>query len=152
MQSKILQTTMDIIFWKFLLLYQIFFSPQVQQSVIISSKHGIYQLLEKLPSDLKLMILRNQERSRKSKNFILPMTTPRSKAPLSPTIQIFYQPSLLPHFSARNYWTYTSQQGYGRFFINQQNSKSWGSSDDYKYIHLAFLNIYICMFTSIFCS
>ena len=41
MQSKILQTTMDIIFWEFLLLYQIFFSPQVQRSVIISTKHGI---------------------------------------------------------------------------------------------------------------
>ena len=64
MQSKILQTTMDIIFWEFLLLYQIFFSPQVQRSVIISTKHGIYPLLEKLPNDLRLRILRNQERSR----------------------------------------------------------------------------------------
>ena len=34
---------MDII-WEFLLLYQKFFSPQVQRSVIISNKHGIYEL------------------------------------------------------------------------------------------------------------
>ena len=30
--------------------------------------------------------------------------------------------------------------------INQQNSKSWGSSDDYKYLHLAFLNIYMYVY------
>ena len=35
---------MDIILWEFLLFYQIFFSPQVQWSVIISNKHGIYEL------------------------------------------------------------------------------------------------------------
>ena len=30
-------TTMDIIFWDFLILYQIFFSPQVKRSVIVSN-------------------------------------------------------------------------------------------------------------------
>ena len=59
MQKIILQTTMDIIFWEFLLLYQIFFSPQVQESMIISNKHGIYQLPDELPKELSLRILEN---------------------------------------------------------------------------------------------
>ena len=50
---------MDIIFWEFLLLYQIFFSPQVQRSVIISNKHGICELPDELPKDLRLRILGN---------------------------------------------------------------------------------------------
>ena len=50
---------MDIIFWEFLLLYQIFFSPQMQRSVIISNKHGIYDLPDELPKDLRLRILGN---------------------------------------------------------------------------------------------
>ena len=50
---------MDIIFWEFLLFYQIFFSPQVQRSVIISNKHGIYELPDELPKDLRLRILGN---------------------------------------------------------------------------------------------
>ena len=32
---------MGIIFWEFLLFYQIFFSPQVQGRMIISNKYGI---------------------------------------------------------------------------------------------------------------
>ena len=30
------------------------FSPQVKRSVIISNKHGIYELLHELPNDLRL--------------------------------------------------------------------------------------------------
>ena len=41
---------MGITFWDFLLLYQIFFSPKVKRYVIISNKHGIYEL----PNDLRL--------------------------------------------------------------------------------------------------
>ena len=59
MQNKILKKTMNIIFWQFLLLYQILFLPQVKQSVIIRNKHGIYELLEELPKDLRLRILGN---------------------------------------------------------------------------------------------
>ena len=40
---------MDIIFWDFLILYQNLFSPQVKRSVIISNKHGTYEL----PNDLR---------------------------------------------------------------------------------------------------
>ena len=50
---------MDILFWELLLLNQIFFSPQVQQSVTISNKHGIYELPDELPKDLRLRISGN---------------------------------------------------------------------------------------------
>ena len=39
--------------------YQIFLSPQVKGSVIISNKHGIYELLQELQNDLALKILGN---------------------------------------------------------------------------------------------
>ena len=42
----------DIIFEDFLTLYQNLLSPQVKQSVIISNKHVIYELLHQLPNDL----------------------------------------------------------------------------------------------------
>ena len=61
---------MDIIFSVFLILYQIFFSPQVKRSVIISNKHGTYELPHDLPNDLRLKILGNWERSGKPQNFI----------------------------------------------------------------------------------
>ena len=38
MQKKILQTTMVILFWEVLMFYQIFFSPQVKRSLIVSNK------------------------------------------------------------------------------------------------------------------
>ena len=37
-------TVIDIKLWGFLMLYQIFLSPQVKRSAIISNKHGIYEL------------------------------------------------------------------------------------------------------------
>ena len=37
--------------------YQIFLTPQVKQSAIISNKHGLYELPYDLPNNLK--ILRN---------------------------------------------------------------------------------------------
>ena len=43
----------DIIFWDFLIVYQIFFSPQVKRSMIINNKHFIYELPHKLPNDLR---------------------------------------------------------------------------------------------------
>ena len=39
--------------------YQIFFSPQEKQCAIITYKHGIYELPDELPNDLKLRILGN---------------------------------------------------------------------------------------------
>ena len=50
---------MGIIFREFFILYQIFFSPQVKQSMFIIDKHGIYELPHKLPSNLNLRILGN---------------------------------------------------------------------------------------------
>ena len=48
--------------------YQIFLSPQVKGSVIISNKNGIYKLPHKLPSDLRLRILGKLERLGKSQS------------------------------------------------------------------------------------
>ena len=48
-----------VIFWDLLIFYQILFSPQVKRSVIISNKHGIYELLLELPNDLRLNKLEN---------------------------------------------------------------------------------------------
>ena len=53
------------IFWDF---DQIFFSPQGKQNVIVSNKHGIYELPHELPNDLTLRILRNLEISGKYQN------------------------------------------------------------------------------------
>ena len=39
--------------------YPIFVSSQVEQNVIVSNKHGIYNLPHELPSDLRLRILGN---------------------------------------------------------------------------------------------
>ena len=50
---------MDI-FLEFLILYQIFLSPQVKQSVIIIDRHGIYELPHELLNNLKFRILGNQ--------------------------------------------------------------------------------------------
>ena len=45
-----------------------FLPPQLQRTVIISNKHGIYELPHELPNDFKLRILRNQDILRKSQN------------------------------------------------------------------------------------
>ena len=50
---------MDVILSDLLILYKMFFSPQVKRSVIISNKHGIYELPHELPNDLRLKILEN---------------------------------------------------------------------------------------------
>ena len=52
-QKKVLQTIIVVIFRDFVMFYQIFFSPQVKQSVIISNKHVIYGLPHELPYDLR---------------------------------------------------------------------------------------------------
>ena len=49
---------------------KIFVSPQVKQIVIISNKHGIYELPQKLPNDFRLRTLGNKEISRRSQNFM----------------------------------------------------------------------------------
>ena len=49
-----MSTTMNIIFWDFLIFYQIFFSLQIKRSVINSNEHGIYKLPQELPNGLRL--------------------------------------------------------------------------------------------------
>ena len=61
---------MDIIFWDFLILNQIFFSAELKQSVIISDKHGIYELPHELPNNLRPRIMGNYEISGNCLNFM----------------------------------------------------------------------------------
>ena len=46
-------TIMFIIFLDFSMFYQIFLSPQVKRGVIITFKHGLYELPHELLSDLE---------------------------------------------------------------------------------------------------
>ena len=48
-----------VIFWDFLMFYQIFFSLQEKRSMIISNKNIIYKLPHKSLNNLRLMILGN---------------------------------------------------------------------------------------------
>ena len=57
MEKNIYQRFSLIIFWDFLMIYQIFFSLQVERCAIITYKHGIYKLPHELPNGLRLMIL-----------------------------------------------------------------------------------------------
>ena len=41
------------------MLLQIFLAPQVKRNTIIATKHGIYELPNELPIDLRLWILEN---------------------------------------------------------------------------------------------
>ena len=50
---------MVTIFRDFLMFDQIFFSPQVKQSAIISNKHDNYELSHELPNNLTIRILGN---------------------------------------------------------------------------------------------
>ena len=43
--------------------YQIFLSPQVKRWVIITYKHGIYELPHVLPNDLRLKEIRKYQES-----------------------------------------------------------------------------------------
>ena len=61
---------MEIILWDLLMFYQIFLSPQVKRSVIISNKQGAYELPQELPNDLRPRILENKEKSGESPNLL----------------------------------------------------------------------------------
>ena len=67
-------TIIFIIFWDFLMFYQIFFSSQVKRSAMISNKHGIYELSHELSHE-----------SRKSQNFIDFKLVPIPLPPSPPT-------------------------------------------------------------------
>ena len=62
-------TILAIIFWDVLMFHKIFLSPQVKRIVIISNKHGIYELPNELPNDFRVRILGNQEMSGRSQIF-----------------------------------------------------------------------------------
>ena len=48
-----------MIFWTFLILYEIFVSLQMRQSKIISNKHNMCELPQVLPNVLRIRILEN---------------------------------------------------------------------------------------------
>ena len=48
-----------ILFWDFLMFYQVLLSPQVKRCAIITYKHGIYELPHELPNNFRLRILGN---------------------------------------------------------------------------------------------
>ena len=50
--------------------YQIYFSPEVKRCVIITYAHGIYELPQKFPNNLRLKISGNYEKSGKCLNLI----------------------------------------------------------------------------------
>ena len=50
--------------------YEIFLSPHGKRSTIVSNKHDLYKLPHKLPNNLRLKILENQEISGESQNFL----------------------------------------------------------------------------------
>ena len=58
---------MEIILWDFLMFYQIFLSPQVKQSAIVSNKQGVYELPHEFPNDLRLRLIGNTKKSGKSR-------------------------------------------------------------------------------------
>ena len=47
-----------------------FHFPASEKSMIIRNEHGIYELPNKLPNDVRLTILENQKTSEKSQTFI----------------------------------------------------------------------------------
>ena len=49
---------------------QIFLTQQLKQSIVISNKHGIYELPHDLPNHLRLRILENQEKFGESQDLI----------------------------------------------------------------------------------
>ena len=61
-------TIIFIIFWDFLMSYQIFLSPQIKQCAVITYKHGIYELPHKLLNDSRLTILETWKIPGKSVN------------------------------------------------------------------------------------
>ena len=50
--------------------YQIFYPLQMKQRAIISNKQGVYELPHELLNDLRVSILRYEEKSRKSQTFL----------------------------------------------------------------------------------
>ena len=59
MQTKILQAIIFVIWLDFLMIDQIFPSPQVERCMIITYKHDMYELPYYLPMDLRLGTLEN---------------------------------------------------------------------------------------------
>ena len=64
-RKKVLQTIMVILLSEFLIIDQIFLLPQLKLSVVISIKHGAYDLSNDLQNELRLRNLRKLGNIRK---------------------------------------------------------------------------------------
>ena len=61
-------TIIFIIFWDFLMFYQIFLSSQVKQCAIITYKHDIHELFHELPNDLSENFVNTSKKLLKKRN------------------------------------------------------------------------------------
>ena len=52
--------------------YQVFFSPQVKRCVIITYKHGICELPDKFPKNLRQLVKLGNQRIRKYQEILEP--------------------------------------------------------------------------------
>ena len=75
-------TIIEIILWNFLNLYQVFLSPQVKRSPIISNKQSLYEFTHELPNNLRLRILGNYEKSGKSQKSFTRIVVRKTLFPL----------------------------------------------------------------------
>ena len=85
--NPILTTITFIIFWDFLIVKKVFYSPQVKRSVIISNKlvYKVCHLPHELPNDLRFRILgKYKENVKISLNYCLVLSpSPRNENPTS---------------------------------------------------------------------
>ena len=61
-------TIIFIIFWDFLMFYQIFLSSQVKRCAIITYRHGIHELFHELPNDLSENFVNTSKKLLKKRN------------------------------------------------------------------------------------
>ena len=79
MLSCQITTISFIIFSDFSMFYQIFLSPQVKRWVIITYKHGIYELPHELLNNLRLRKLENISKVSKLHRMIVQCLVPLQK-------------------------------------------------------------------------
>ena len=84
-KETLIPTISFIIFWDFLMFYQLFVLPQVKRWAIITSKHGIYELPHELANHLRLRILKQILSLKKKCRCMCPLRPhlppPRKSAP-----------------------------------------------------------------------
>ena len=103
------------------MIYRIFLSPQAKRWVIITYKHGIYELPHELPNSLKLKVLGNIRKFSKTHEMI-----PQCAVPLPKNINthLSRSPAKIHQYSLQNtviysnplYW-FSKQKNFFFFFV-----------------------------------